>query len=76
MEMSIEAQDQTAEMRELTRPELSDVAGGFRVDILGYTLFAFDWGSGGFTVCAADGETYGCLTVTGGNVYTSSGPVP
>ena len=62
-------------MRELTGPELSDVGGGLRIDLFGYTLFLRS-GDGWAYGCVADGERYGCVTAVGGKVYTSSGPVP
>jgi hypothetical protein len=62
-------------MRELTAPELSDVGGGFRLDLFGYTLF-LESGDGWAYGCVADGERYGCVTTVGGKIYTSSGPVP
>ena len=62
-------------LRELTSSELSDVGGGFRIDLFGYTLFLRS-GDGWAYGCVADSERYGCVTTVGGKVYTSSGPVP
>ena len=62
-------------MRELTSSELSDVGGGFRISLFGYTLF-LESGDGWASGCVADSESYGCVTTVGGKVYTSSGPVP
>ena len=62
-------------MCELTGCELSEIGGGLRIDIFGYTLFLRS-GDGWAYGCVADNESYGCVTTVGGKVYTSSGPVP
>ena len=67
-----------AAVRELTDAELSAASGGaINVDFefLGLRIFLRaddDWGY----ACIADSQTYNCVTNVGGQIYTSSGPVP
>lgn len=64
----------TSTMRELTDAEVADTAGG-TISIFGIR-FHFLGGSYWTSVCADNGENYGCVSVVNGKWYTSSGVVP